>query len=593
MALARKHPNQPDRPLQGQQPSAAFFCKIVFLTLFFALLSSVTICSAEPGLEPMPQPARRVIVVGGDHNYPPHEFLNENGEPDGYNVEMTRAIARVMDLEVKIVLGPWNQLRDKLKAGEIDIIQGILKSSQREEYLDFSAPYAIISQSIFARKGEHKNITLSHLRGREVIIQGSGFMHEYLRTNSPEAVFVPVDTHVDALRLLAEGKHDFAVVAVPLGIYLQKKYQLTNIEPVSAPLTNAPYCYAVPKGRSEILELFGSGMSILVNTGAQQQLHAKWLGGLESGQAGFYQLLRLGAWVLTPLFLTIALVVFWNTALKRKVTERTRELEERQQQLIQADKLASLGILTSGVAHEINTPNGIILMNLPVLTEAWEDAAMILDSHYAAHGDFPFGGLSYNRLRREIPAMLDDMTDGAKRIRQIVNDLKAYARKEEPASAVEVDLNEVIGNAVRLADVSLRKATARSKTMYSADLPLILGNPQRLTQVALNLIVNACQALGPADKAIEISTRYDAPSGRALLTVRDEGTGILPEHLPRLTDPFFTTKRESGGTGLGLSVSLSIVREHGGEMTFESTLGHGTTVVVALPTLDRQNGKEP
>jgi two-component system, NtrC family, sensor kinase len=580
MALARKHPNQPDRPLQGQQPSAAFFCKIVFL----ALLSSATICSAEPGLEPMPQPARRVIVVGGDHNYPPHEFLNESGEPDGYNVEMTRAIARVMDLEVKIVLGPWDQLRDQLKAGEIDIIQGILKSSEREEYLDFSAPYAIISQSIFARKGEYKNITLSHLRGREVIIQGGGFMHEYLRTNSPEAVFVPVDTHVDALRLLAEGKHDFAVVAVPLGIYLQKKYQLTNIEPVSAPLTNAPYCYAVPKGRSEILELFGSGLAILVNTGVQQNLHAKWLGGLENGPAGLSQILRLGAWVLTPLLLVIVGVVIWNTALKRKVAQRTRELEERQQQIIQADKLASLGILTSGVAHEINTPNGIILMNLPVLTEAWEDAVAILDSHYEAHGDFPFGGLSYRRLRYEIPAMLADMTDGARRIRQIVNDLKAYARKEEPAGAVELDLNVVIRNAVRLADVTIRKATALFRTSYATDLPPILGNPQRLTQVALNLIVNACQALDSHDLVIEVSTRYDQLTGYAVFAVRDEGTGILVEHLPRLTDPFFTTKRESGGTGLGLSVSLSIVREHSGDLAFESVAGRGTTVTVTLPT---------
>lgn len=558
--------------------SFSFHLAPVFIVLITAILPW-GICRGEEKL-----PEKRVIVVGGDHNYPPHEFLNENNQPDGYNVEMTRAIARVMGLEVRIVLGPWDELRDKLKKGEIDIIQGILKSPEREAYLDFSAPYAIVSQSIFARKGGRRNVTLADLGGREVIVQRHGFMEEYLRRTSPDTVFIQVDTHVEALRLLAAGKHDFAVVAVPLGIYLQKKYQLSNIEPVSAPLTNAQYCYAVEKGNTEILDLFGSGLAILVNTGVQQELHAKWLGGQDSIHARFALLLRLGVWVLAPLVLIIVGVVIWNTALKRRVAERTRELEERQQQLIQADKLASLGILTSGVAHEINTPNGIILMNLPVLQEAWEDASAILDQHLRDHGDFPFGGLSYSRLREEFPAMLADMADGARRIRQIVNDLKAYARQEEPGGLVELDLNEVIKNAVRLADVSLRKATDRLKIDYAENLPPIPGNPQRLTQVAVNLIVNACQAIDRPDKAIEIATHHDRATGYVVFTVSDEGAGILPEHLPRLTDPFFTTKREAGGTGLGLSVSLSIVREHGGDLAFTSEPGRRTTVTVTLPT---------
>jgi polar amino acid transport system substrate-binding protein len=378
-------------PIAPQHPIASHAVKAFAFLLIAVLLSGTCYGETEPEV------ASRLIVVGGDHNYPPHEFLDESGKPAGYNVEMTEAIAKVMGLQVKIVLGPWDDLRDKLRKGEIDIIQGILKSSEREAYLDFSAPYAIVSQSIFARKGGRRNISVADLRGREVIVQRNGYIEEYLRRISPDSQFIQVDTHVDALRLLASGKHDFAVVAVPLGIYLQKKYQLSNIEPVSAPLTNAPYCYAVLKGKAEILELFSSGQAILVNTGIQQELHAKWLGGQDNGPARLSQLLRLGTWVLTPLLLIIVGVVIWNTALKRKVAERTRELEDRQQQLIQADKLASLGILTSGVAHEINTPNGIILMNLPVLMEAWEDASVILDQHLRENGDFPFGGLSYSR----------------------------------------------------------------------------------------------------------------------------------------------------------------------------------------------------
>jgi len=577
MRTHRQKPLPTRRSFHGVKHGGVFLLALSILVVLATPISA----SETPQVQ---EPARRTLVIGGDYNYPPHEFLGDNGEPDGYNVEMSRAIARVMGVEVKIVLGPSDQLRDQLERGEIDAIQGILKSPEREAYLDFSAPYAIISQSAFARKGEHAHIGLAQLGGHEVLVQNTGFMDEFLRRNAPEAILVPVDSHVDALRLLAGGKHDFAVVAVPLGIWLRNTYQLSNIAPVSAPLANAPYCYGVRKGNREVLTLIDSGLAILVNTGVQQQLHAKWLGGLEHDRAVSLRLLKMGVWVLVPLCLIIVAVIFWNNALKRKVRERTHELEERQQQLIQADRLASLGILTSGVAHEVNTPNGIILMNLPVLTEAWQDAVPIFDQHCREHGDFAFGGLTYLRLREEIPAMLADMADGARRIRQIVDDLKSYARHEPSGGEmVAYDLNEVVKNALRLADSSIRKATDHFRVDCAADLPPGLGHPQRLTQVAVNLIVNACQALDSPAKGIAITTRYDEAGQRLQLVVSDEGVGIPPEHLSRLTDPFFTTKRESGGTGLGLSVSLSIVSEHGGEMTFASRPGEGTTVTVTLP----------
>lgn len=562
-------------------PHGAVLAAALSLTVLTSFWPAGAALAEQTGLPP-----HRVIVVGGDHNYPPYEFVNADGQPDGYNVEMTKAIAKVMGIEVEIRLGPWDQIREKLESGEIDIVQGMIKSVERDRYFDFAAPYAIISQSIFARKGGPRNITIDGLNGKEVIVQSGGFMQEFLRERAPGAILVTVDTHVDALRLLSSGKHDFAVVAVLPGLYLERKYELTNIEPVSEPLTNSAYGYAVLEGQSDALAPFSAGLAILVNTGRQQKIYDKWLGVLEPKVIGWPQLFKYGAWVFTPLLMVIAGVVVWNNALKKKVAERTRELEDRQQQLVQADKLASLGILTSGVAHEINTPNGLILMNIPVLQEAFEDARPILDKHLEDSGDFAFGGLSYERLRDEMPVMLSDMADSARRIRQIVNDLKSYARQETPGFTAELDLNEVARTAVRLADVSIRKATSRFKADYAVNLPLVRGNAQRLTQVAVNLIVNACQALDGPDKAIELRTSHDAASGSVTLAVSDEGTGIMPEHMARLTDPFFTTKRESGGTGLGLSVSLGIVREHGGDMAFESEPGVRTTVTVTLPALE-------
>ena len=144
-----------------------------------------------------------------------------------------------------------------------------------------------------------------------------------------------------------------------------------------------------------------------------------------------------------------------------------------------------------------------------------------------------------------------------------------------------VDLNTVVRKATGLAANLIRKSTRRFSTEIAAHMPLFDGNTQRLEQVVINLVVNACQALPDRERAICITTF--ATAEHAGITVADEGEGIPAGLATRITDPFFTTKRESGGTGLGLAITSRIVRDHGGTITFDSTPGQGTTVRVTLP----------
>jgi polar amino acid transport system substrate-binding protein len=235
------------------------------------------------------------------------------------------------------------------------------------------------------------------------------------------------------------------------------------------------------------------------------------------------------------------------------------------------------------MAHEINNPNSVALLNTPIVLEAYQDCREILEEHYRRHGDFTMGGLDYSMMREEVPLMLSEMLDGARRIKRIVEDLKDFARKGNASLDETVDLHAVIGTAVRLVDNSIRKATQRFELHFAEGLPSIRGNAQRIEQVVLNLILNACQALPGPEKGIFLSTRQSPGRDFVLFEVRDEGCGIAPEHFPHLTDPFFTTKRETGGTGLGLSVSAAIVQEHGGTLEFASAPGRGTTATLSLP----------
>lgn len=566
-------------------------------TLFLALFLLLPAVSGAAGTEVTEATAGPTIVVGGDYNYPPYEFLDRDGRPAGYNVELTRAIAEVMGMNVDIRLGPWGEMRKALERGEVDILQGMAWSEERTRQVDFSSPHAIVYQSIWTRKGEKGIRSLEGLSGKEVIVMKNSIMHDFMLENDLGAALVLTDSLAEALRLLDSGRHDCALVAKLPGQYLVKELGLSHIVPVAKPLVAQKYGYAVTKGNMELLGRFNEGLAILKRSGQFQAIHSKWLGVLEPQPVPWGRIARYGAMVIVPLLLILGGTVVWSRTLQRRVAQRTEELarevaeKERalevlrlhQDKLVEADKMASLGILVSGVAHEINNPTGLILLNLPPLAEAFRRAGPILEEHYREHGDFSLGWHNYSRLREEIPQMLAETQEAAKRIKRIVEELKDFARRDGAELTDAVDVNATAQAAVRLLDNAVRKATDQLLTDYAADLPKIRGNAQRIEQVIVNLILNACQALEDKGKRIFLTTRHDRENSRVVVTVRDEGRGIAPEHLPHLTDPFFTTKREEGGTGLGLSVSAGIVKEHDGTLEFDSIPGEGTTVTLRLP----------
>lgn len=248
-------------------------------------------------------------------------------------------------------------------------------------------------------------------------------------------------------------------------------------------------------------------------------------------------------------------------------------------------RLASLGELAAGVAHEINNPNALILLNSSLLRDIFSDLEPLLENHAAIDPNMVLGGLSYPRLRDELPHVLEETLDAAQRIRRIVEDLKNFARQEVADHGCDVDLNRTVRTAIRLASPTLKNSTDSFRATLSDNLPPLRGNPQRLEQVVLNLLINAAQALPDRSRGIDLITEYDSERGHVVLRLADEGVGIAPEHLPHIFDPFFTTRREKGGTGLGLPVSSRIVKEHGGHLHFSSRPGEGTTVVLTLPAL--------
>ncbi len=249
----------------------------------------------------------------------------------------------------------------------------------------------------------------------------------------------------------------------------------------------------------------------------------------------------------------------------------------------QASQLAALGEMAAGVAHEINNPAAVLRFNLPLLQAAFAEAQPLLDEIWQARGEFSLASIPYSEMRDEMPLLLGDCFDSASRIGRIVEDIKDFLRSEKDVFAERVSLNEVATAAQRLVGKALGRPVDWFRAELDPQLPAVHGSFYRLEQVIVNLVRNACQAMVDGEGNVALMSRFDRERGLSILEVHDTGKGIPPEILPRICEPFFTTRREGGGTGLGLSVSSRIVREHGGRLEFTPRAGGGTVAAVLLP----------
>lgn len=565
-------------------PIPAFFLLLLVFQIFFM-----------PGL--IKQGGRlyvpfRSIVVGGSFDNPPYEFLDENNEPAGYNVELTRAIAADMGIEVTIRLGGRSEIADAFAHGKVDILQGIMESDDLAKNNLFY-PCSVFSHKLFARQPGSVPITsLKQLEGEQVVLSRNTPFAGQLKSEYPAVDFLLAPSHFDALQQLARGRAAYALVVNLPGPSLSRKLMLLARETGTDPLVQVAelsasgrgYGYVARDDRHQFLTHINDSFINLTTSGRHNEIQEAWLGPLSPSHVSKRgKSVQIGGLIFSPLLLAACTVFFWNRSLKREVERRTAELAVQQQQLIQADKMTSLGILVSGVAHEINNPTGLIVHNLSALQRVYETAESVLEERYRQEGDFFIRGLKYSLMREESAEIFTEMHDGARRITQIVNDLKDFARKDSPALTETASLNEVVRASVRLLDSSLRKQNCSVHLDLADSLPAFRGNSRRIEQVVINLLLNACQAGSGADQTVCIRTRRDEKENSITLDVEDRGEGIAEDQLPFLFDPFYTTRREQGGTGLGLSISERIVKEHQGRLQFTSRKGYGTTVSMTLP----------
>ncbi len=331
-----------------------YFCKagkfmkntmMVFLLLIFIL-------SVQSFAEDSQTIEKSRIIVGGEIGYPPYSYLDKNGEPAGFSVDLTRSIARVMGLDIEIKLMPWEIVRKGIDDGTIDIIPGMFYSEERAKNYDFSTPFSIVSSSIFIRKKSQSLESIDDLRNKEIIIMRGEVMHDYVVKHQLTDKLLLTDTIEDALRLLASGKGDLALLADTPGRYWIKELKLTNIVTTGKSLEPFKNCYAVRKGDVLLLSRFNEGLNILKNTGEYNKLYDNWLGVLEVKHISIGLLIKYGVFVLIPLLIIIIMSLFWSWMLRLKVNEKTQKLRASEEHIRSINNNMQSGMIYQAVIEK-------------------------------------------------------------------------------------------------------------------------------------------------------------------------------------------------------------------------------------------------
>jgi len=295
------------------------------------------------------------------------------------------------------------------------------------------------------------------------------------------------------------------------------------------------------------------------------------------------------------------------TSLEQEVAERTEEiktayddLQESQEQLIQSEKMASLGQMVAGVAHEINTPLGYVTSNIDTLklnladiSDVMKDLEEVNNAINAPHRDNKLVTQelvkTIKRYREtdaadvvnESNQLLSDGVYGLSEISKLVTSLKDFARLDRQ-STEKIDIHRGLENSLTIASNHIRDNNVKVERNFASELPKIDCYPSKLNQLFLNIITNACQAMSDNGGQLTITTALE--DDQIIMRFRDEGVGMSEETVSKMFDPFFTMKEIGEGTGLGMSIAYKIIKAHRGSIDVQSVLGKGTEVKVSLPT---------
>lgn len=512
--------------------------------------------------------AHPLIRFSSDADFAPVESVDEEGHYAGMGADYLELVGLRLGVRFeRVAASSWYESLKLVREGQADLLPVVVETKQRAQYLQFTAPYLYLPAVVITARGDVENWSLETLRTMKVAVVHGYYTEDWLSRDYPEIELVQTPDIETALQITSFGLADVMVGDLATTSYFIGKTNISNLRLALQLKQNVGYSMAV---RNDLPMLRGLLDKALANISEdeRQAIAKKWIH-LESPVWWKNQAFRLAALsVLGSLLIVILVTLAWNRTLARKVRLRTLALEEAHLRLMQSAKLESVGRLAAGIAHEVKNPLAIIQMGVDFL------------------------GADVSQESDE-GAVIRDMEDAIQRADGVIKGLLDFSR-EKKLDMRKTNLNEVILDALKLVNYELSHHNITVEEALSPELPLINADPDKLKQVFINLFMNAIQAM-ERDGKLRVASETRRlkksaingsdnggnfrPGDRVIiLKVEDSGPGIDPARVGRVFDPFFTTKPVGQGTGLGLSVSRTIVELHGGVISLRNRDGGGASV---------------
>jgi ABC-type amino acid transport substrate-binding protein/two-component sensor histidine kinase len=523
------------------------------------------------------QQRRARIVVGGDHDMPPYEFLDENGEPTGYNVELTRAIARQLGLEVSFRLGPWERTRAALKGGHIDLIHSMFYSPERDEEFEFTPAHAAVNYAVVVRAGTSMPGNLAELSGKTILVMEGDIMHDAARELGYGDRLLTAPTQEEALRRLAAGEGDCALTAKIPALYWIGKHGWNNLRVSDHAVRSTEMAYAAPKDQYQLVALFSEGLANLKATGEYRAIYAKWMGAYEPAEADFHEVLKRFLWILLPMVLVLAAALLWSYTLRQTVRRRThdlrREIAERRQReeeihaknLELDEKNAELERFTYTVSHDLKSPLVTLKTFLGFLERDLQEGEP-----------------------EQIKKDLGYMHGAADKMHGLLSDLLELSRVGRVEEGSEsLAFTELAEAARDLVQGAIDRERARVRILPSA--LMLRGNRARLVEIWQNLLDNAVKYRHP-EREPEIEIGVETTAEGPVFFVADNGRGIDPRYQEKIFGLFNQLDPSAPGSGLGLALVKRIVELYKGRIWVESDGESGSRFRFTLPETFKGRG---
>ena len=574
-----------------------------------------------------------IIRLSPDPAFAPIEEVTDNGEYVGMAADYMALVEKKTNFKFTVVTYPtWKQVVKETKAGKVDVLAAVTQSAQRREYLNFTTPHIRLPGMIIVSDRTKGTVSIDDLKSMRVASPAGYVWFDLIGYDHPEIKLLEAATLRQGLHNLSFGLLD-AVVADPATVtQIIKEDGLGNLRIGGETGYFFDLAFAARKDWPILHSILEKSVQSITEQ-EHRSIFDRWI--QFSASTAVSRNTIIGLAVGLALVMLLALIVMFvnrllrirvaqqtlelnkanerlsrmNLDLEKRVKSRTMDLEnamlklkKSQAKMVQSEKMAALGQMIAGIAHEINTPLGYAHSNVLVmkdfvarvrfLDEIFDAWKAVVDDPSSSEEvievlfrevDHALIQLNEDGLIAECEELMSDTLYGLDQISEITSNLKDFSRLNQ-AEIAEVNINDNIQRTLKLAKNLLGDNI--SVDLSLAEIPLIKCNPSKINQVLLNLISNACHAItvsGKEQGKLSIETSYDGD--RVNISVKDNGVGIPKKVGKKMFDPFYTTKEVGQGTGLGLSICYNIiVKEHKGKIKVKTREGVGTRFMISLRT---------